>query len=223
VACTAYGSCAGTATCQDDCSIGTCTDPGWQCTDPGSSDDTCLVGACPGTRDCAADCSFTACAADCPLGESCCDDGCADLATDGDHCGACQRACDDGACHAGACCVESCRNGSEVCDDQAFAVPSPYVTMRLVCRNDAGGVAYVATNTGPAMEDGIQRCQGWEAIGEDAWDHLDYIATLICNTTGQNIVVDLSDWAGEILYVGAHDLPTGGGHMTDVCIAEGAS
>ena len=100
-------------------------------------------------------------------------------------------------------------------------MPSPYTTMYLVCRNDSGGIAYVATNTGPQMSDGIYRCQGWEEAGQDAWDYLNYIATLTCNTTGQMIEVDLSAYAGTTLYVGAHDLPTGGGDMTDVCIASG--
>lgn len=220
-ACTGHGSCTGTATCQDDCSLATCDDPAWECTAPGTSE-SCLVGACTGSRECAADCSYATCVADCDTGASCCGDGCVDLLTDGANCGACDRSCTDDDCHGGACCLESCRNGSEICDDQAFQVPSPYVTMYLVCRNGNGGVAYVATNTGPMMSDGVYRCQGWEENGQNAWDYLDYVVTLICNTAGQQIEVDLSAYAGSTLYVGAHDLPEGGGHMTDVCIAAGS-
>ncbi|MFH1434159.1 MAG: hypothetical protein ABIJ56_00445, partial [Pseudomonadota bacterium] len=51
--------------------------------------------------------------------------------------------------------IESCRNGSEICDDQAFRVPSPYVPLVMICVNGNGGVIYVSSNTGPECEDGV--------------------------------------------------------------------
>lgn len=57
--------------------------------------------------------------------------------------------------------------------------------------------------------------------GMDAWDHLAYVAQITCETTGQWLEVNLSMYEGNGLWFGAHDLPQGGGHMTDVCLAEG--
>lgn len=116
-------------------------------------------------------------------------------------------------------CIESVRNGSEICDDQAFTVPSPYVPMGIVCLGAEGGVLYVSTNTGPTMSDGVARCQGWEERGENAWDYLAYVVQLHCTEEGRIHPVDLSAYAGDRLWFGAHDLPTGGGHMTEGCIA----
>ena len=31
-----------------------------------------------------------------------------------------------------------------------------------MCIDDRGGKGYISSNTGPAMSDGIRRCQGWE-------------------------------------------------------------
>ncbi len=55
----------------------------------------------------------------------------------------------------------------------------------------------------------------------DTWDHLAYVAQLTCDTTGQWLEVDLSMYEGHGMWFGSHDLPQGGGHMTDVCLAEG--
>ena len=53
----------------------------------------------------------------------------------------------------------------------------------------------------------------------DAWDHLAYVDSVECTADGQVLEVNLSGWAGQTMWVGAHDHPDGGGHMTHVCIA----
>ncbi len=116
-------------------------------------------------------------------------------------------------------CHESIRNGSEICDDAAFGVTDPYVPHAIYCTTGLGGIGYVSTNTGPTMSDGISRCQGWEENGMDAWDHLHYVAQLVCEHEGQLLEVNLRDWSGQTMWVGVHDHPDGGGHMTEVCIA----
>ncbi len=116
-------------------------------------------------------------------------------------------------------CDKEIRNGSEICDDAGFDVPDPYVPMAILCVTGEGGVGYVSTNTGPEMEDGIARCQGWEENGMNAWDHLNYIKQVDCTADGQVHEVDLSPWEGRGLWTGVHDQPDGGGHMTHTCIA----
>jgi len=116
--------------------------------------------------------------------------------------------------------LETVRNGSEICDDQAFSVPDPYVPMVIACfaGGNGNGVGYIAGNTGPECtqdqgccesqidcptqdrlaNEGNTRCQGFEWCGcagqicpcSDAWDHLQYV----------------SDPAGEIRI----DCPPGG-------------
>lgn len=159
----------------------------------------------------------------CAAEQSQCASGCVDLASDPENCGGCERECiyreELDQCYEGTCCIKGCKNGLEECDDERFKVPAPAGTMFLVCRNDNGGVAYVATNTGPPTQPGdVPRCRGWEENGEDAWDHLDYIAQLDCTQTGDKIAVDLSPWEGQYIYVGVHRQPSGTGHNTGVCI-----
>ncbi|MBN1774146.1 MAG: hypothetical protein JXB32_23000, partial [Deltaproteobacteria bacterium] len=121
-------------------------------------------------------------------------------------------------------CIQGCRNGSEVCDDEGFRVPSPYVPMALVCVSGRGGTIYVATNTGPpCLDDGVPRCRGWEERGENAWDpgNLDYVVQFACTETGRTFDIDLSAYAGSGLHVGVHDDPVLGREtmMTEVCVA----
>jgi hypothetical protein len=116
-------------------------------------------------------------------------------------------------------CGGGARNGDEVCDDEAFTVPDPSVRVGLRCESATGGVAYVSTNTGPECSDGVNRCQGWEESGQDAWDHLDYIEKTTCVADGQTIELDLSAYTGQTLYVGAHNQPDGSGTMTWGCLA----
>ena len=118
-------------------------------------------------------------------------------------------------------CLEGCRNGSEVCDDQGFTVPSPYVPMALVCMSGRGGTIYVSRNTGPPCTDGVTRCQGWEQAGLNAWDYLDYVVQFPCTEDGVTHNIDLSAYAGTGLHVGVHDDPAIGRDtmMTEVCIA----
>ena len=41
----------------------------------------------------------------------------------------------------------------------------------------------------------------------------------MCRSAGQLVEVDLRAWSGQTMWVGVHDHPDGGGHMTEVCIA----
>jgi len=116
-------------------------------------------------------------------------------------------------------CIESPKNGSEICDDQAWQVQSPGSPLVLVCLNANGGTIYVASNTGPKMTDGIERCQGWETNQLNAWDNLNYIAKLVCDADQKSLDVDLSGSVGSVVYIGVHDAPTGGGHNTQSCFA----
>jgi len=115
--------------------------------------------------------------------------------------------------------VACARNGSEICDDESFGV-DPGTTYGVLCEGPNDGIGYVATNTGPAHSDGVNRCQGWEDQGLDAWDFLDYVGSLVCDTAGEVLELDLSPWAGGSLWFGSHDNPGGGGHMTNICLAE---
>lgn len=117
-------------------------------------------------------------------------------------------------------CIKAARNGSEICDDAAWQVEAPGDDLVLVCLTDAGGTIYVSTNTGPPdPNDGIERCQGWEINGQDAWDNLNYLDQLVCNTEQQQIDLDLSGRVGQRIYVGAHNDPSGGGQFTHMCLA----
>lgn len=116
-------------------------------------------------------------------------------------------------------CDKSFRNGSEICDDAVFSVPSDGTPVALICVTDLGGVGYLSTNTGPTMSDGMARCQGWEENGEQAWDHLEYIDSLVCDAEGLVLEVDVSAWAGQKIWAGVHDHPDGSGHFTEVCVA----
>jgi len=116
-------------------------------------------------------------------------------------------------------CQRNFRNGSELCDDASFDVPDDGTPTALICVTDLGGVGYVSRNTGPTMDDGIARCQGWEEAGEDCADHLDYIDRIDCHEEGAVFEVDLRPWAGETLWAGVHRQSDGSGHFTEVCIA----
>lgn len=211
--------CAGTQICLQNCTWSPCENPDWECA-PGD-EEACQAGACDGSRGCASDCTWEECHHTCGADFECCDDGCKDVQSDWHNCGTCDRECEfEDGCYVGACCVDNVRNGSEVCDDQRWTVSSPYLPLYLVCRNDNGGIAYVSSNTGPPMEDGISRCQGWEENGQDAWDHLNYIYQMECTVAGTIMPIDLSAWEGSGLYMGAHDHPNGGGDMTEICVAE---
>ena len=113
---------------------------------------------------------------------------------------------------------EACaRNGSEICDDEVFGVDSG-VRYGLLCSQATGGISFISSNTGPQQSDGMNRCQGWEDRGQNAWDHLDYIANEVCSVEGTVVEVDLSAYAGGDLWFGSHDHPNGGGHMTSTCL-----
>jgi hypothetical protein len=128
-------------------------------------------------------------------------------------------------------CFNGCRNGSEECDDQAFTVPSS--PLILVCIDGNDGVAFIASNTGPQCtpaescdgvngNEGNDRCQGWERCEcEHAWDPGNQVkvASLVCTEPGLTLEVDLSAYIGQVLWVGVHDNPDGGGHVNEVCIA----
>jgi len=112
------------------------------------------------------------------------------------------------------------RNGAEICDDEAFTVPTDGTVMGILCDQATNGTSFISANTGPAQNDGVHRCQGWEDQGLNAWDYLDYIDSFECNTVGEVLVIDLSPWAGEGLWFGSHDNPGGGGSMTNTCLVE---
>jgi hypothetical protein len=113
---------------------------------------------------------------------------------------------------------EACaRNGSEICDDEAFYV-EPGVRMGLLCSEATGGISFISSNTGPEQSDGMNRCQGWEDNGQDAWDYLQYLESFVCNTPGEIVEVDLSAFEGGDLWFGSHDHPDGGGEMTSTCL-----
>ncbi len=116
--------------------------------------------------------------------------------------------------------VACARNGSEICDDESFWVPSAGMESGILCSEAEGGISYISANTGPTQSDGVDRCQGWEDQGLNAWDHLDYVASMVCDQQGMVLPVDLSAWAGGSLWFGSHDLPGGGGHMTSTCLVE---
>ncbi len=118
-------------------------------------------------------------------------------------------------------CIKAARNGSEICDDAAWKVEAPGTGLVLVCITDAGGTIYVSSNTGPPDPvDGVKRCQGWEKNGQNAWDNLNYLHTLVCTQEQQLIDLDLSAHVGKTLYFGAHNTPTGGGQFTHMCLAK---
>ena len=179
--------------------------------------------ACPGSegaeqhRVCNLDCAFGPWS-ECPEPSGACTPGQVQA------CGECmEQTCDAlgewGTC-AMACsfvCLDSARNGSEICDDQAFDMP-PDQPLYLVCVTDLGGVGYVAHNTGPVQEDGVPRCQGWEDMGANAWEFLDYELQMDCDAVDKAQVIDLPPGTpGK--WFGVHDQPAGGGHFTEVCIA----
>jgi hypothetical protein len=115
-------------------------------------------------------------------------------------------------------CIKSARNGSEICDDTAFFVPAG-ADLVLVCLDDNGGMGYVSSNTGPVMEDGMARCQGWEEQGLNAWNHLEYVDSLVCDEPQKLIELDLP--AGSKRWMGIHDYPQiGQGHFTMACLAD---
>jgi hypothetical protein len=112
---------------------------------------------------------------------------------------------------------EACaRNGSEICDDELFSV-EPGRVYGLSCVGPEGGIGFISSNTGPAMSDGVERCQGWEERGEDAWVSLDYVESFVCSSL-RIVEVDLSPWSGGDLWFGSHDHPDGGGEMTNICL-----
>jgi len=116
-------------------------------------------------------------------------------------------------------CIQSPRNGSEVCDDEGWQVQSPGKPLVLVCLDANGGTIYLANNTGPKMSDGVARCQGWETNQQNAWDYLDYLFKLECDSDQKMLDVDLSAKVGSTVYMGVHDNPAGGGHGTQSCFA----
>jgi hypothetical protein len=136
--------------------------------------------------------------------------------------------------------IGGARNGSEACDDDAFRVTDDLLGPLVVAcfAGDQGnGIAFVALNTGPECAaptcsgkvNDRPRCQGWEKCEcENAWDpgNLRYatdgsgvIQILDCPPEGAIREVDLSAFAGQSLWVGAHSQPDGTGRMTEACLS----
>jgi hypothetical protein len=117
------------------------------------------------------------------------------------------------------CLIDTPRNGSEVCDDTGFDVPAESTPNVLVCLEATGGQIYVATNTS-IDPDGVPRCSGWENMGQNAWDFLDYVGgPLTCDAVQKTQAFDISGYVGQTLWFGAHNHPAGGGSGTTACIA----
>lgn len=118
------------------------------------------------------------------------------------------------------CLIDTPRNGSEVCDDTGFVVPAADPPNVLVCLEATGGQIYIATNTSIDPNDNAPRCSGWELMGQNAWDYLDYVVpALTCDAVQKTQPFDISGYAGQTLWFGAHDHPQGGGSGTTACIA----
>jgi hypothetical protein len=133
----------------------------------------------------------------------------------------CSDACEWGACEAVPCvfeCQSAARNGSEICDDEGFQMPDNG-KLFLYCEDANGGIAYVANNTGPAVgKDPVQRCQGWELMGLNAWDYLDYVYMTKCDVAGKYWEIPFAP--GTISHYGVHNDPSdGSGTFTTVCVA----
>jgi hypothetical protein len=116
-------------------------------------------------------------------------------------------------------CLATANNDAEVCDDNVADVPTPPTGLVLVCLNANGGTTYISSNTGPVMSDGIARCQGWELNGQNAWDHLQYVVQLVCDSAQKTLAVDLTSSVGSAIWIGSHDNPAGGGDSTPSCLA----
>ena len=88
----------------------------------------------------------------------------------------------------------------------------------LYCE-DANGRCGVRVQQHRAAADGRhpERCQGWEDMGLNAWDHLEYVHMMTCDEAGKYLEITLP--AGTQSHFGVHDHPDGGGHLTQVCIA----
>lgn len=118
------------------------------------------------------------------------------------------------------CLIDTPRNGSEVCDDTGFTVPADSPPNVLVCLEATNGQIYIATNTSVDPIDNAPRCSGWEAMGQNAWDYLDYIVPpLTCDAVQKTQPFDITGYTGQTLWFGAHDNPAGGGSGTTACIA----
>jgi hypothetical protein len=131
-------------------------------------------------------------------------------------------------CHeADPCVVSRCRNGSEVCDDEGVTVDPAANQYFLLCQTDGDGVGYAASNSGgPCDESGIMRCRCWEQSGEQPWDHLQYVAQIVCDQVGKRVEV-VFPGAGNY-YIGVHAVvgdyelasycPSGDGCMTSIAL-----
>ncbi|MBX7083731.1 MAG: hypothetical protein K1X88_31265 [Nannocystaceae bacterium] len=158
----------------------------------GSTTDPACAGHCSnGVQDCGE--PFTDCGGDCPATDT-------------------YTFCD--------CLVDTPRNGSEICDDSGFTVPAQSIPNVLVCLEATGGQIYIANNTSIDPNDNAPRCSGWELMGQNPWDYLDYIVPpLTCSAEQLTQPFDISNRVGETLWFGAHNHPDGGGSGTTACIA----
>ena len=113
------------------------------------------------------------------------------------------------------CVVEVTRNGSELCDDQAFGADPANFRYFLVCLNANGGVGYVSSNSGGPCGNPINdRCQCWEQQNQPPWDYIQYIESLTCDQAGKRVEVTLTQ--GGTHWVGAHPQP-GNYSLTGYC------
>lgn len=153
----------------------------------------------------------------------CCPNGCGVTDCSPDRCPApCSRTCSSPEyCetdeNAYLCCLTSCNNGSEACDDESFRVPAedPDGLFSLVCVDGAGGEIFIATNS-CLCNDGIRRCRCCSS--RDQMNRY-IIYSFNCNIAGERYSIDLSDYIGDILYAGTRTQTDGSGRGTRVCIS----
>lgn len=212
VSCACSGNASGIQVCNDDGTFGSCSGCSGTGGAGGNWPDSGVGGTGGATTGGASG-----------TGGSACTNHCTNTLTDcgetGIDCGGECNACPPSEYVIADCYVDTPRNGSEDCDDGAIPVPSNPPLAVLVCLDANGGVIYLSTNTGPPVPpDPVARCSGWELNGMKARDYLSYIAELDCDAEQKTLDVDLSPYAGQTIYIGAHTQPDGSGHGTIACV-----
>lgn len=119
------------------------------------------------------------------------------------------------------CCIKSCNNGSETCDDESFIVPDETVDpdgiFYLVCAIDGGGIVFLSTVSGNCPNENIDRCRCYDDPPNEAIANA--FESFPCTTEGERFAVDLTSHRGDRLYVGSTTYPDGvTGLNTRVCI-----